>query len=384
MRFRTPPGGLGRAAALLLVPVPLWALSSVHRRADDEVRPTVAAVGDEAPLSAAAEAPPVIAATPAALEAMASAPAPAAGALLDPALEPVRRSPSRPARFETGEAPFTVRVGKETVPYRVMAVPALPGATLDVAVERPGSAAYALRFDAGKAEAVSASRWRWTVPSTPGIHALRVEGPGGAVSLNVLVEHPRTEVHGDRINGYLLGRYREQPLRGLSTYVPPEGFVELHPGDADVLVSPHLALGQFQCKEGGEPKYLHLSPPLLLKLEAVLQAANAAGYPATGFHVMSGFRTPAYNRAIGNTTSYSRHLWGDAADVWVDEDGDGVMDDWNGDGREDFSDVRILYGIVEKVEQRSDVEVGGIGLYHATSSHGPFVHVDARGYKARW
>jgi uncharacterized protein YcbK (DUF882 family) len=28
--------------------------------------------------------------------------------------------------------------------------------------------------------------------------------------------------------------------------------------------------------------------------------------------------------------------------------------------------------------------VGGIGIYPATSAHGPFVHIDARGTRARW
>jgi hypothetical protein len=27
---------------------------------------------------------------------------------------------------------------------------------------------------------------------------------------------------------------------------------------------------------------------------------------------------------------------------------------------------------------------GGLGLYQANRAHGPFVHVDVRGYPARW
>jgi uncharacterized protein YcbK (DUF882 family) len=27
---------------------------------------------------------------------------------------------------------------------------------------------------------------------------------------------------------------------------------------------------------------------------------------------------------------------------------------------------------------------GGVGIYAATGAHGPFVHVDVRGVKARW
>jgi uncharacterized protein YcbK (DUF882 family) len=101
---------------------------------------------------------------------------------------------------------------------------------------------------------------------------------------------------------------------------------------------------------------------------------------------MSGFRTPWYNRAIGNTTDYSRHLWGDAADVYVDRDGDGDMDDLDGDGRVDLDDARILAAFVDQVERdaESHLPVGGMGLYRRNAAHGPFVHVDARGTRARW
>jgi uncharacterized protein YcbK (DUF882 family) len=66
---------------------------------------------------------------------------------------------------------------------------------------------------------------------------------------------------------------------------------------------------------------------MLIKLEALLEAANANGWEAKSFYVMSGFRTPYYNSSIGNDTSSSRHLYGGAADIWIDNDGDGQMDD---------------------------------------------------------
>jgi hypothetical protein len=99
---------------------------------------------------------------------------------------------------------------------------------------------------------------------------------------------------------------------------------------------------------------------------------------------MSGFRTPAYNASIGNTTIYSRHLWGDAADVYVDADGDGRMDDLNGDGRHTVADARLLATWVEGLEARKSWRPGGLASYRANAVHGPFVHVDARGTRARW
>jgi uncharacterized protein YcbK (DUF882 family) len=100
---------------------------------------------------------------------------------------------------------------------------------------------------------------------------------------------------------------------------------------------------------------------------------------------MSGYRTPFYNAAIGNV-SRSRHQWGDAADIFVDEDGNGVMDDVNGDRRIDRRDSDWLRALVERLHEAPGGEqmAGGVGLYAANREHGPFVHVDARGRLARW
>lgn len=350
MRFSAPLARALRArrsaaAALLLVPLPLWLGQGGDVRAGAESAPTAV--------------------------------------VHDPELRPLRAVAARSGAFDPQRAPFRLTVDGERVPYRVLAVLALPGRPVTLQVEGAGEG-FALRHDAGVAVAAGAGRWRWTPPEDAGIHALRVEGPAGAVHLNALVLHPREEIRGGRMHGYPIGTYREEPLRGNPVYLPPRGFVEVGSGDADVLLSPHLSLGQFRCKQPGEPRYVHVTTALLTKLEAVLEAANAAGYDAPTLHVMSGFRTPAYNRAIGNTTSYSRHLWGDAADVWVDADGDGEMDDWNRDGRVDREDARILLRLAESVEGRDGVLPGGLGLYRRNAVHGPFVHVDARGYAARW
>jgi uncharacterized protein YcbK (DUF882 family) len=103
--------------------------------------------------------------------------------------------------------------------------------------------------------------------------------------------------------------------------------------------------------------------------------------------VMSGFRTPQYNEkgvGSGGRASASRHQYGDAADVFVDNDRNGVMDDLNGDGRVNTLDAKVLAQAAERVESRHPELVGGIGIYPANSAHGPFVHVDVRGNRARW
>jgi hypothetical protein len=132
-----------------------------------------------------------------------------------------------------------------------------------------------------------------------------------------------------------------------------------------------------------------MSVPLVQKLEAVLQRVVAAGSDVRTLAVMSGYRTPWYNREIGNTTTLSHHLYGEAADIYVDHDGDGAMDDLNGDGRGDIADAQLLFAMVEQVERTNTwspvrILLGGLKAYRRNPVHGPFVHVDVRGRSARW
>jgi len=104
-------------------------------------------------------------------------------------------------------------------------------------------------------------------------------------------------------------------------------------------------------------------------------------------HVMSGFRTPRYNRSGGNTAgraNLSRHMYGDAADVYVDNNRDGQPDDITGDRRVTTADAQKFARAVERVESKYRHLVGGIGVYSACCGHGPFTHVDVRGTRARW
>jgi hypothetical protein len=124
----------------------------------------------------------------------------------------------------------------------------------------------------------------------------------------------------------------------------------------------------------------------LLKLELILQAVNERGYTCDTFHIMSGYRTPYYNKAIGNV-KYSRHLWGGAADIFIDENPrDGMMDDLNRDSKIDYRDAAVLYDIIDGLYGKPFYAsfVGGLARYRKTPTHGPFVHVDVRGFRARW
>lgn len=354
------PGGL-LAAALLLPAAP--------RAAE-----TATVAGSEATAIAAALRP---AASLAALV------APRAAALEAPAT-PARWTPStvvRPAR-----SAFPLEVGGRTVQLRVMAIPILPGDS--VRIERTDAAGGSLTAAArgGALLPAGESAWTWVAPEEPGLHPVRVVSAEtrDTIDLTFMVAHPAEHVHEGSLHGYAIGRYRPRPASMTASYEPPEGFVEVRAEDLDVLVSPNFRLGQFLCKQEGERRFVVISPNLVLQLEDLLEAVNDAGYPARGLTVMSGFRTPAYNRAIGNTTDFSRHLWGDAADVYVDDDGNGSMDDLDRNGRADTGDARWLASVAEKMMADTGSPTGGLSVYSPTAAHGPFVHVDARGALSRW
>jgi len=80
-------------------------------------------------------------------------------------------------------------------------------------------------------------------------------------------------------------------------------------------------------------------------------------------------------------------VFGGAADFYIDDHPkDGQMDDMNGDGKIDKQDARWLAAYVSDMSQRGEFgkRIGGIGVYGRNSAHGPFVHVDVRGSRARW
>lgn len=285
--------------------------------------------------------------------------------------------------FDSGESRFTVLANGLEVPYRVFALFLLPGENLEL---RSG-VRLDLEVDAGLARETT-SGWNWLAPEQMGHYPIVLSHGGHSMKLNIFVMRPAGEVRDGWLGDYRIGEYARKPLRGLSAYRPPRGFVEVTPELRKIKVSPHFTLGQFLCKqESGWPKYMVLRPELLLKLEQVLALVNEKGIRTDSFEIMSGFRTPWYNRAIGNRTTFSRHVYGGAADIFIDvPPRDGVMDDLNGDGRSNKRDADYLYDLLDgwKSKPRWARLIGGLASYRATAAHGPFVHVDARGYRARW
>lgn len=295
----------------------------------------------------------------------------------------------RPA-FDEGRAGFAIRLNDLECPYRVMGVYVLPQDTLLIAVndaDRTGSYGFSAR--SGRLDTVGTVSWRWHAPRESGLYRLTVRStaPRDSIMLNIFVMVPASEVKNGSLGGYRIGEYPKKPYRGLDNYTPPKGFIKVTATNQYTHLSPHFHLNQFLCKQaGGFPKYIVLREELLLKLELILREVNQRGYRCDGFSILSGYRTPYYNKSIGNV-KYSRHQWGGAADIFIDEaPADDTMDDLNNDGAVNWKDAAVLYDIIDDLYGKLAYEpfVGGLGRYRTTNNHGPFVHIDVRGFRARW
>ncbi len=234
----------------------------------------------------------------------------------------------------------------------------------------------------------------FTAPSNPGIYDLAVklnQTTQAVKDFSVITLVPFSEKQSGKIGLYYLGSWPFE--RGgkpkTTAYANPSGFIEVTPQNADTYVSTHFKLRDFLTKGQADvwPKYLLLNPKLLDKLELTIQELEAEGHPVGHMTLMSGFRAPNYNYTGGNTrgrANLSRHMYGDASDVFVDNDGDRMEDDLNHDGRVDIRDAQVIAAAADRVERKYPSLTGGIGVYSASSGHGPFVHIDVRGYRARW
>ncbi len=292
------------------------------------------------------------------------------------------------APFDDGRLDYTVKFNGKQVDWHTFAFYMMPGQAEEIRVLGIDDQPIRIEASGGELAALGSGRWRFTAPETPGLHPIRIEPAEHApMTLNVLTKVPTDEKRNGNLNGYRIGEYPDEPLRGNPIYLPPPGKIKVTPDLLDLPISPHFTLGQFLCKQQPDhwPKYMVLREGLIAKLEAILAEVNAQGIRTDTFAILSGHRTPWYNNAIGNSL-FSRHVWGGAADIFIDTNGDGRMDDLTGDGQVDARDAEVLIDIIETLYRDGELEdrPGGLGLYGPRPHRGPFVHVDARGHEARW
>jgi hypothetical protein len=198
--------------------------------------------------------------------------------------------------------------------------------------------------------------------------------------LTIAVLVPFEEKEGAMLNGYRIGTYLAERLAGKQT--PPEGFLEIRPEDVDLPISRHLKVSDFLNHDSQDtwPRYAAVSPRLLDKIELVVSElarwhGGTTSSVALSLDVKSGFRAPDHNRRVRRAAKDSQHQYGDAADVAIDA---------NGDGRYTAVDSRMVGLAVEIVELKHPNLVGGLGIYTSGHTRTTYVHIDARGKRARW
>jgi hypothetical protein len=224
-----------------------------------------------------------------------------------------------------------------------------------------------------------------TAPSQPGFYRLAlVRGTEiqhvPDVALAVMV--PFEAKKGARLEGYLLGMYRGERGRTVAQGVVPDGFVKVDTAAAALPLSKHFQVGDFLSHDGQRqwPRFAAVQPRLIDKLELVIaDVAAARGMDPdsvrVNVNVNAGYRSPSHNRNVPLAAQDSRHQYGDAADVAIDA---------NFDGRFSREDSRLVAAAVERVEERHPELAGGMGLYLSGRYTHSYVHIDARGRKARW
>lgn len=208
-----------------------------------------------------------------------------------------------------------------------------------------------------------------------------------------------------KVCGKSLGTYLEpaqstvrRVRENAALYQPPQYFALLTSDTIPLKLGPDFELGQlvaFKDYHTPEGKKVHTTerhttvfpprPELIEKLVKLRVRLREKGVKVTRFWLTSAFRTPEYNRSIGGA-AYSRHCFGDAVDLVIDEDGDKKMDDLNGDGKLDRKDGSLIGNACRELELEGAVAPGGIGVYEWDSEDSvrSHVHIDCRGYISRW
>jgi hypothetical protein len=219
-------------------------------------------------------------------------------------------------------------------------------------------------------------------PLTPGFYELVLKRGG----IHQRISEPRLAVLvpfelklGTTLNGYQIGHY---PAEWSSDEQgeKPAGFAEVNEANLDLPLTRHLKVRDFVTHDRQTvwPRYVAIDPRVLDKIELVMrELARRRGEEAMEFtlEVHSGFRTPLHNATVEGSARDSRHLYGDAADVAIDADGD---------GRLTIFDAYRVEQAVDWVERLHPELAGGLGVYSSRRFATPYCHIDARGERKRW
>jgi len=256
----------------------------------------------------------------------------------------------------------------------------LPGETLGLSVSGPGPGCGWVAA-AGELIPVQPNSVQWVAPSRPDLYELALIDSSRVVTVNVFVMIPYDSLKQGKIRGYYLGRYPNTTV--FPKLKRPKGFIEVTADNSATPVSPRYKLADFSVGQPARfPYYLTLREDLVMKLELLTDLVQRKGHRCDKLTVFSGFRSRADRRR--GSGQNSAHYYGGAADIYVDADGNGMMDDLNQDGEINRKDAQLLLSYVDELEQEHPELVGGGGWYRRTRAHGPFIHTDVRGERVRW
>ncbi len=233
-----------------------------------------------------------------------------------------------------------------------------------------------------------------------------------SVTFDLLAPALSTGMKDGVLDGYEIGKYLD-PLKANGKgdsamvikhpdrYQMPSVFYRVDAAQKGLLISPRITLGHFVIDYPwgslGMPQYVAIDPNLVRKLEELMDLINEDDkFKVTGLTPIYGFRSPKFNLGTmesnpeGNLkVRYSMHQYGRAMDFIIDEDGDLIMDDLNGDGKHDIYDAAQIMHYVNildrkyRDEKRMDM-LGGAGIYERHDFVGrpqsSYIHVDTRGF----
>lgn len=125
------------------------------------------------------------------------------------------------------------------------------------------------------------------------------------------------------------------------------------------MQSKYFNINEFKCKCGNCEMPANMPPQKLIDL-----LENIREHFDKPLIINSGYRCPTHNKKIGGATK-SRHIVGDAADFII----------------KDIPTKDVMKYVISKY----DKEPYGIAIsVNTASEYKGFIHLDVRGYRARW